>query len=137
MILVVDDDEQIVGVLRTLLEAEGYTVKTAADGGQAYALVRSPDCRCMLLDVNMPRINGIQLLMLMQADGVKVPTIVMAGFTDFDEKEMKQFANVVRFFPKPFDLDDMLAAIKKHGLRKPKRRKKTRATPAAKKRSRK
>ena len=133
MILVVDDDERIVRLLRTLLEAEGYTVKTAADGGEAYALLRSPDCRCMLLDINMPRINGIQLLMLMQADRIKVPTIVMAGFTDFDEKEMKQFANVVKFFPKPFSLDDMLTAIKKYGLP----RKKKRKTPATKSKSRK
>jgi len=67
MILVVDDDAQITTLLREALEREGYRVETAANGVQAFDLVKSPDCKCMLLDVNMPKINGPELLLLMQA----------------------------------------------------------------------
>lgn len=114
MILVVDDDASIANLLKTALEVEGYRVVTAADGVQAYQAVKSPQCRCMVLDVLMPRINGIELLMLLQAENIQVPTIVMAGFGDFQEVELKEISNVVKFLHKPFDLDVLLQAVRKH-----------------------
>lgn len=116
MILVVDDDAAIVELLRKRIEAEGYRVETAANGLEAYQHVKSPDCKCMLLDINMPKINGAELLMLMQAEGIEAPAIVMAGFPDFNEDEMKQFSNVVKFMQKPFGLDEMIAAIRENAL---------------------
>jgi len=85
MILVVDDDEQIVETLRTMLQQVGYRVETASNGGEAYEKVKTPDCKCMLLDINMPEVSGAELLLLMQAEDIRIPTIVMAGFDDFDE----------------------------------------------------
>lgn len=120
MILVVDDNDLILETLREVLQKEGYDVKTAHDGLEAYQLVSSPECRCMLLDINMPRINGVELLLLMQAENINVPTIVMAGFEDFDETEMKQFSNVVRFFQKPFEGKEILGVIRRYAPRPPK-----------------
>jgi DNA-binding NtrC family response regulator len=114
MVLVVDDDPKVVRTLERMLGADGHAVKTAANGAEAYGLVKSPDCECMVLDVKMPGINGVELLLLMQADDIHVPTIVMAGFEDFEEREMRQFANVVGFVRKPFDAETMRAAVEKH-----------------------
>jgi DNA-binding NtrC family response regulator len=116
MILVVDDEPDLRNVLSRSLSHHGYRVETARDGAEAFALLKSPDCKCMLLDINMPRINGVELLLLMQAEDIHVPTIVMAGFEDYDEEEMKQFANVAALLHKPFQLDDALEAIKKYAL---------------------
>jgi len=116
MILVVDDDRRITSLLAQTLEGEGYSVETAADGVEAFELVKSPDCKCMLLDIHMPKINGAELLLLMQAEGIEVPTIVMAGFAGYEEEEMKQFGNVVTLLQKPFDTADMLELIKRHAL---------------------
>jgi DNA-binding NtrC family response regulator len=114
MILVVDDNKDLARMLQLALEQEGYRVETAADGALAYSHVKAPDCKAMLLDVHMPHINGVELLLLMQAEGIHVPTILMAGFDDFDEKEMKQFANVVKFMKKPFAVDEMVHAIRRY-----------------------
>lgn len=111
MILVVDDDKVLTRLLRDLLENAGFTVMVANDGKEAYDHLRDPDCKCMLLDMRMPGINGAELLMLMAAEGIKIPAIVMAAFPDFEEEELKQFANVKRLFQKPFYPEDMLAAI--------------------------
>lgn len=111
MILVVDDDSTIVRSLRRALERRGYEVRSASNGVEAYELAMAPDCQCMLLDINMPKLNGAELLMLMQAEGVEVPTIVMAGFPDFDEEEMQEFSGVKRFFSKPFAMKEMLDAV--------------------------
>ncbi len=116
MILVVDDDKVLTQLLRTLLEGEGFEVRVAHDGETAYEQLKNPTCQAMLLDIRMPGINGAELLMLMAADGLKVPVIVMAGFPDFDEEEMKQFPNVRRMFHKPLYPEEVLAAVKEHAL---------------------
>jgi DNA-binding NtrC family response regulator len=117
MILVVDDDKVLTQLLRSLLEAEGYEVRVAHDGETAYKELKDPKCKGMLLDIRMPGINGAELLMLMAAEQIEVPVIVMAGFPDFDEAEMKQFPNVKRLFHKPLYPEDVLAAVKEHAAK--------------------
>ena len=112
MILVVDDDKILTQLLKNLLEDAGYEVRVANDGEAAYQQLKDPKCRAMLLDIRMPGINGAELLMLMTAEGIKVPVIVMAGFPDFDEEEMKQFPNVKKMFHKPLYPEDVLAAVR-------------------------
>jgi DNA-binding NtrC family response regulator len=112
MILVVDDDKILTQLLKNLLEDAGYEVRVANDGEAAYGHLKDPKCRAMLLDIRMPGINGAELLMLMTAEGIKVPVIVMAGFPDFDEEEMKQFPNVKKMFHKPLYPEDVLSAVR-------------------------
>jgi len=112
MILIVDDDKLVVRSITRVLKKD-FKIQTASDGVEAFELLKSPECKCMILDIKMPRINGMELLMLMQAEGIKLPVIVMAGFSDFSEKEFKVFPNVVRFFQKPFEIEDMLEVVKK------------------------
>jgi DNA-binding response OmpR family regulator len=114
MVLVADDDPMLSEVLRAWLEREGYPVEVCHDGEKAYERVRDPRCRCLVLDIQMPRLNGAELLMLMQGENLRVPVIVVAGFPDFEEKEMKNFRNVVKFFPKPFDMRALLEEVRKH-----------------------
>ncbi len=114
MILVVDDDAQILKFLSTALHDTGYNVVTCEDGGEAYHHLKSEDCRCMLLDINMPRINGIELLLLMQNEDIHVPTIIMAGFADFEEAELQQFDNVRQLLRKPFAMRELLEAVETH-----------------------
>jgi len=112
MILVVDDDKVLTRLLRNLLEEDGYKVNVANDGEEAYEYLKDPDCRGMLLDMRMPGINGAELLMLMTAENIRVPVIVMAAFPDFEEEELKQFPNVKRLFHKPFIPEELLSAVK-------------------------
>ncbi len=117
MIVVADDDRILTQLLTRLLEDEGYEVRVAYDGKTAYELVQDPKCKGMLLDIRMPCINGAELLMLMTAEQSRVPVIVMAGFPDFDEKEMKEFPNVKKFFHKPLFPEDVLNAVRKYALK--------------------
>ena len=117
MILVVDDDKVLTQLLRRLLENEGYQVEVANSGEEAYGIVQKESCKCMLLDIRMPGINGAELLMLMTADKIKVPVIVMAGFPDYDEAEMKQFPMVKKLFHKPLYPEEMLKAVKEYAAK--------------------
>lgn len=112
-VLVVDDDAALTKTLCMALERAGFQSAVASDGAQAYKMIKDSKYHCMLLDVNMPEISGIELLMLMQAEGLHVPAIVMASFEDFSEKELKGFDNVLAYMPKPFPLSEMVAAVKR------------------------
>ena len=107
MILVVDDDPHVSHFLADALAGDGYDVVRAGDGVEAYEHVRRADCRLMLLDIQMPRINGIELLLAMTHDGIKVPTIVMTGLQEVEENVVKQFPGVVSFLRKPFTFTEL------------------------------
>ena len=114
MILVVDDDHAVVQLCRTILEEEGYDVRTAGSVQEAYKHLRNPKCKGMLLDLLMPKLNGAALLMLMPSEGIKTPVIVMSGGADYDESELKQFSNVRKMLRKPFYAEDLLGAVRQH-----------------------
>jgi len=109
MILVADDDKVLTQLLRSLLEDAGYRVAVVHDGEAAYTQLQNEDCKAMILDIRMPGVNGAEL---MTAERISTPVIVVAGFPDFDEEEMKQFPNVKRFFLKPLYPEEILAAVK-------------------------
>ncbi len=115
MVLIVDDDVMITEVLRRWLERDGYTVEICGDGQVAFERLSRRSYLCMLLDVNMPKINGIELLLLLQSKQISIPTIVMAGCSDFSTPEMKQFDGVVSFMPKPFAMAEMVKAVRAIG----------------------
>ena len=116
MILVVDDDEILTDMLQTALEKMGYRVEIAHDGVEAVDHLKHPDCKLMLLDINMPRVNGMELLILMNAEGIEIPTIVMAGFPDYSMKDFEPFQFVKSFLPKPFTLHDLSKLVTKEAL---------------------
>ena len=113
MILLVDDDHAITQVLKNLLSKEGYDVCIAGNGEDAYAILKEKSCRGVLLDLMMPGINGAGLLMLLSAEGIKVPVVIMAGSPDFSEEELREFPNVVGVLRKPFYPEESLAMIRR------------------------
>lgn len=117
MIVVCDDDKTLTHLLTRLLEDAGYEVRVANDGQTAFSMVQEPKCKCMLLDMQMPNINGAELLMLLAVKNITVPVIVMTGFTDFDEDELKQFPNVKKLMKKPLNPHDVLDAIQQFTLK--------------------
>lgn len=117
MIVVADDDKILTQLLTRLLEDDGYEVRVAHDGKTAYEDIQDPKCKCLLLDIRMPGLNGAELLLLMMAEQSPVPVIVIAGFPDFDEQEMKEFPNVKRLFHKPLFPEDVLNAVRQHALK--------------------
>jgi len=113
MILVVDDDKMLTEMLQSALEKKEYRVEIAYDGVEAMEHLKDPRCKLMLLDINMPRINGAELLILMNSEGIEIPTIVMASFPDYTEEEMKSFPAVKAFLPKPFTIEQLSETVDK------------------------
>jgi DNA-binding response OmpR family regulator len=112
MILVCDDEHTLVQFCREILEKEGYTVRTARGADEAYRILREPDCRGMLLDMQMPEFNGAGLLLLMAGEGVQTPVILFADDPTLEEEEMRDFPNVRKLIHKPFYPEDLLKSVR-------------------------
>ena len=80
-ILVVDDEENIRLVLRTLLRKNGYEVETAEDGEQAIAQLDRFDPDVVLTDVRMPKVGGLDLLGTLQAKGHRATATAIRAST--------------------------------------------------------
>ena len=114
-VLIVDDEPLARERLRYLIggmESFQALEQEASSGRMAIELCDQYQPDIVLMDIRMPGINGAELLMLMAAEGIEIPVIVMAGFPDFDEEEMKQFPNVRKLFHKPLYPEDVLNAVR-------------------------
>jgi two-component system KDP operon response regulator KdpE len=110
-ILVVDDELQIARVLRTSLQAQGYEVKTAADGEAGYSAAMDwlPDL--IVTDLSMPAMNGIELCRAIREKS-KVPIIVLSVRGEEKSKIDALDAGADDYVTKPFSINELLARVR-------------------------
>jgi DNA-binding response OmpR family regulator len=113
-ILVADDSETILLLLRTRLEMEGHEVTTAADGQEVVeAMSRGagapPDL--LLLDAMMPRKSGIDALRELRAAGIETPALIVSAHKEGADAEGDGDLAIAGFVNKPIDFDDLFARI--------------------------
>jgi DNA-binding response OmpR family regulator len=130
-VLVVDDEQRVRTFLARSLSQEGHTVVTAADGVQAMERLAGGDVDLVLLDVMMPRCNGMQVLNLMNERQDTTPVIVLSAVTDVAARVQALDRGAVDFVGKPFHNAEMAARVRRHLADAPKRRKEERYLAAA------
>ena len=114
-VLVADDSETILLLLRTRLELAGYEVETAADGQevterwQRGAPADLPDL--LLLDAMMPRKSGLDALRELRAAGVDTPALIVSAHQDATDANAPSDLDVSGFLHKPIDFERLLASI--------------------------
>ena len=113
-VLVVDDEPQVVWMLRFSLEAEGYQTLSARDGEAAHAEVREHHPRQMLLDVMMPIMDGWTVLEHLQAlpADERPKVIVVSARASLRDKAKAIELGADAFVAKPFSVDDLLATLR-------------------------
>lgn len=107
-ILVVDDELDIAEAVRAVLEAEGYQVDTASDGGQCLQELQRLQPDLLLLDVMMPVIDGFGVLEQMQVEGIQVPVVMMSAIRP--DSRLAEF-EIKAFLKKPFHLETLLETV--------------------------
>lgn len=110
-ILVADDDPQFLRALRITLGAKGYEVVAAADGRQALSLAIDERPDLVMLDLGMPRLDGVQVI-----EGLRgwstAPILVVSGRTGAADKVEALDAGADDYVTKPFAMDELLARIR-------------------------
>jgi two-component system response regulator FixJ len=111
IIHLIDDDPVVREALNIFLKSEGYMVRTYASARSFLHTIEQTESGCILTDMHMPEMNGLDLLATLNERGVFIPAIVMSGrFAVELEIEAKK-RGAVDFFEKPFDPKILLAAI--------------------------
>ncbi|MGN6815327.1 MAG: response regulator transcription factor [Solirubrobacterales bacterium] len=111
-ILVADDSETILLLMRTRLEMAGYAVETASDGQEVLNRVAdggNPDL--LLLDAMMPRKSGIDALRELRAAGSEVPALIVSAHQNPGDADAPTDIAISGYITKPIDFDQLLETI--------------------------
>jgi chemosensory pili system protein ChpA (sensor histidine kinase/response regulator) len=112
-VLVVEDDVDIAGLIRTILLGEGYDVTVAHDGLEALNVLRAGLVPCLiLLDLEMPVMSGRELKAELSADSrfKDIPLAVMSA----SRENLKAFHGALRKLKKPFNFKELIRAVGEH-----------------------
>jgi DNA-binding response OmpR family regulator len=113
-ILVMDDDEVLRGALRVVLEAAGYDVLDAGDGEAGLRLQREQGADLVLVDIFMPKRDGLGVIQALRASDAQAKIVAMSGGGHTGQREVLQSATAVgasRTLRKPFQPRELLTAI--------------------------
>ena len=113
LISVVDDDESIRDSTRTLLRSVGYDVATFASGESFLESGNLSETRCLILDIRMPGMSGLELQRHITVSESGVPIIFVTAHDDKTNRKLAADAGASDFFRKPFVANDFLVAVHK------------------------
>ena len=111
-ILVVDDDRAVRESLRRSLEFNGYTVSMAGDGAEALAGISTTNPDAVVMDVMMPRLDGIETTRALRSVGNSVPILVLTARDAVGDRVEGLDAGADDYLTKPFALDELLARLR-------------------------
>lgn len=111
-ILVVDDEWEIRSLLRTALEIEEFEVWESVDGEDAVNFIESKTPDLILLDINLPKMDGYQVCSTMRKMGFTNPIIMLTCQTQVHQKVIGLESGADDYVAKPFALDELIARIR-------------------------
>lgn len=108
-VLIADDEEEVVNLVKMVLEMEGYTVLSAGNGQEALTRIRADLPDLILLDVQMPKMSGLDVLTHLQEDPATAdtPVIMLSVVTTYPEVQSALQRGAVAYLPKPFEIREM------------------------------
>ena len=115
-VMVVDDEDSLLELLRAILEASGYKVITASSGDECLKKLKAVRPDLVLLDMMMPGMSGRETCEKIRADpktrNIKVAFVTVAKFSESGKEKLKEM-DVSDYITKPFDNADLVARVKK------------------------
>jgi len=119
-VLVVDDQPDIVRLVRDYLERGGFLVLTAADGEQALQVARRSHPDLVILDLSLPGLDGLDVARALRRDG-DVPIIMLTARTEESDRVAGLELGADDYVTKPFSIQELLARVRAHLRRAPER----------------
>ena len=110
-ILVVDDDREIVGAIAAALEKEGYRCLRAYDGMEALDRALDPGLRLILMDVMMPRLDGLSAVLRIR-ERRNLPVILLSAKSEESDKVLGLSMGADDYLTKPFGIQELLARVR-------------------------
>lgn len=111
-ILVADDEKDLAAALEELLKRERYTVDVVYDGQNAYEYASTGNYDCIILDIMLPDIDGLEVLRRLRAAGIKTPILLLTAKGDPADRILGLDRGADDYLPKPFVVGELLARIR-------------------------
>ena len=111
-ILVVDDEEKIRSLIRKYAEFEGHSVTEATNGMEAVTICRKQNFDIIILDIMMPKVDGITVLKTIRKQGNTVPVLMLTAKSEVDDKVEGLDSGANDYLTKPFQSKELLARIR-------------------------
>lgn len=111
-ILVVEDDDFIAKTLTAVLSSQHYAVEVASDGQAGWELVESFAYDLILLDVMLPKLDGISLCRRLRSHGYQMPILLLTGRDSSHDKAIGLDAGADDYLVKPFDQEELFARVR-------------------------
>ena len=112
LVLVVDDDPEVVQLLQSILGRAGYHTDSALDGVEAVLKEVEGDFDAVLMDVKMPKLDGIDALKIIRATKPDLPVIMFTGGPTQAEKEESERLGASSFLSKPVEVGELVESLK-------------------------
>ena len=113
-ILVIEDEPRILEFLRLGLEAEGFTVQGADDGVAGLAVALTEELELVVLDLLLPRLDGLRLLSELRRARPDLPVLVLSARSDLPTKLRSFDLGADDYLSKPFSFDELVARVRVH-----------------------
>ncbi len=111
-VLVVEDEARLAKQLTSALEGAGYAVDQAADGAQADFLARTEQYDAVVLDLGLPRVDGLTVLRGWRDAGLQLPVLVLTARSSWHEKVQGIDVGADDYVSKPFQIEEVLARVR-------------------------
>jgi FixJ family two-component response regulator len=112
IVSIVDDDESLRRALRNLLGSVGFRVETFASAETFLQSTHRERTGCLVLDLWMPGMNGLDLLRHLSAAGARIPAVILTAHGDDETRERSLQSGAVAFLRKPFNGTALLDAVR-------------------------
>ncbi len=112
VVCVVDDDESLRRSVRNLLSSVGFRVETFVSAEEFLESAHRANTGCLVLDLRMAGMNGLDLLRHLAATGSRIPVIILTAHGDEEARRQSLEAGAVAFLGKPFRSDALVDAVR-------------------------
>ena len=112
LISIVDDDESMREAIKGLMRSLGYRVEAVASAQEFLSSRHVRRTSCLIADMQMPGMTGLDLYQRLSTSGKPIPTILITAYPDDGVRKRALSAGVLGYLSKPFDEDDLLACIR-------------------------
>jgi DNA-binding response OmpR family regulator len=111
-ILIAEDEERIASFIERGLRASGYTTKVAGDGDEALSLARSGNFDLLILDLNLPRQDGLDVLRALRDEGTAIPVVILTARSSVSELVTGFEGGADDYITKPFSFEELLVRLR-------------------------
>ena len=111
-LLIVEDEESLNKVLVRVLNKHGFTIDSALDGEEALDLYFENNYDLVVLDLNLPKVDGMEVLKTIREENTELPVLILSARSEIDDKIVGLDEGANDYLTKPFHFDELTARIR-------------------------